>query len=153
MGKGLTAGGLLAIQIGEETSLSELINRHGARFIVNPERFLDPEATEDLDIGLFTNRFRHNSDKMHGLYDVTKSVDSAIREKSGDCEDYSVVAASWLIQNTDRRPQIILYVVKGGLYAHVNVYDGERIYDYNGMHSTKPENYQERLEVVYKNQL
>lgn len=152
---GLTVGAFLRMEAGENTSVKEFIGRSTARYALNPEKYVNPEATQDLDIISFMNRYTHELDEMNGMYDVVSEVRQTIESEKGDCVDYSAVAASWLIQHTSDRPTIIVYAPTSKQYGHINVYSGGKIYDYNGIYECNPREFARSREykVLYRNNL
>lgn len=129
MGAGLTVGSLLKIETNEGTSLDEFFSKYTGRFILNPRDYLNPKATEDIDIREFGEEFNHQLDPMNGMYDTVKDVEKTVRSKQGDCVDYSAVAASWILLNKNVNPKLLIYVPKKAGYGHMNVTDGEFVYN------------------------
>lgn len=152
---GLTVGAFLRMEAGENTSVKEFVGRSTARYALNPENYVRPEATEDLDLRSFMNRFTHQTDEMNGMYDVVAEVPQTIESERGDCVDYSAVASSWLIYHTDIKPNIIVYAPTAKQYGHINVYAGGKIYDYNGMFECTPKEFagSRNFKVLYRNEV
>lgn len=153
VGAGAVAGTALSIELPEDQSLGEYIDRHTARFLLNPRDYLNPRATEDLDIEEFADVFHHRTDAMNGAYDVLKPVEKTIASKTGDCEDYSAVAASWILQHKQVRPKIQLQIPEEPqLMGHINVTDGQRVYDNGNIYNVSQYGYDVRsdFDVIYK---
>ena len=153
---GLTVGSLLSIELNEGTSVKEFMGRATARYVLNPREYLEPKATEDIGIRPFSLDFTHEFDEMNGLYDTVSDVSETVEKQRGDCVDHSAVAASWLLQHTNRRPYVVAYAPLGVDYGHINVYDGGAIYDYTGVYKGKdPETYarMKDMKVLYKSQV
>jgi hypothetical protein len=139
---GAVAGIGTGMELNEETSIDEFMGKNSAQYVLNPSPHLDPPATEKLDIREFMSEFTHEMDEMNGLYNVVRDVSETIESKSGDCVDYSAVAASWIIQHTNSNPKIIVYAPAGEVkYGHMNTYGCGRVYDYHGIYNKNPENY------------
>jgi hypothetical protein len=152
---GLTVGTLLQMEVREDTSINEFIGKQTARFIINPRKYLKPNATENIDIEEFGNDFVHRTDPMNGLYDTVQDVDRTIESKKGDCVDYSAVAASWILQHKNTNPKLLIYIPKSVGYGHMNVSDGSTLYnngqvirDYGSISEIMPE-----FELVYERKI
>lgn len=155
-GTALSVGALLSIEINEGTSVSDFMGRNAADYVLNPRNHLNPQATEDIDIDTFTEEFTWESDEMNGLYNTVDSPDRTVRRKRGDCKDYSAVAASWILQNTNQRPKIVVYAPGKVAYGHINVQSGGTVYDASGVYrQTTPKEFvsSSDLFVLYKNQV
>lgn len=153
---GSTAGLAAKMETGENTSIGEFMNKYTARYVMNPGSYLNPQATEDIEIEPFMRRFGHQTDEMNGLYDVVRDVSKTVRNESGDCVDFSAVACSWLVQHTNKKPRVALYAPElGNDTGHINVYAGGTIYDYDGIYTgTNPQQYAKKngaLQLIYTN--
>ena len=155
IGGGMTVAGLLGIELGEDRSLNEYINRHSARFVLNPRKYLKPESTENLDIFNFNNLFTYQTDQMMGMYDTVQDVEETISFKRGDCVDYTAVAASWILQHKNVSPVLLLYVPEDpSLMGHINVTDGSTLYDNGNAYSVANGQYDlQDYDLVYKKEV
>jgi hypothetical protein len=138
---GAVAGTAIRMEMNEGTSIQEFMGKNSAQYILRPEPHLNPQATQDIDIREFIHSFSHETDEMNGLYDIVRDVSRTIKSDSGDCVDFSAVAASWILQHTNQNPKLVLYSPSGVDYGHINVYAGGQIYDYHGIYNKNPENY------------
>lgn len=155
-GKALSVGALLSVEINEGTNVNDFMDRNCANYVLNTRDYLNPQATEDINIGQFTEEFAWEKDEMNGLYNTVDSVQRSVRRKRGDCKDYSAVAASWVLQHTNKRPKIVLYAPSEVAYGHINVQAGGTVYDVGGVYrQTKPEKLVESsdLFVLYKREI
>jgi len=68
-------------------------------FWLNPEKKLEPEKTDHIDnlTEWRKNEFTYKSDPLYGLLDVSRDVDWIVKNKEGDCVDFTTIALSWLI--------------------------------------------------------
>lgn len=56
-GKALSVGALLSVEINDGTSVSDFMGRNCANYVLNTRYYLDPQATEDINIEKFTQEF------------------------------------------------------------------------------------------------
>lgn len=138
---GLVAGTATRMEINEETSIQEFMGKNSAQYILHPEPHINPQATQDIKIRKFIDSFSHEIDEMNGLYDIVRDVSRTVKSNSGDCVDFSAVAASWILQHTNQNPRLVLYAPSGADYGHINVYSGGQTYDYHGVYNKNPKNY------------
>lgn len=129
-GAGISVGSFLGMEIHENMSVQDIMGNHVARYVLNPRDYLNPEATANLDIREFGENFTHELDPMNGMYNVVADVEETIQKQRGDCVNYSALAASWILYHTNQQPKLIVYAPenKGGM-GHINVFDGNTIYD------------------------
>jgi len=65
-----------------------------------PRRFIDTDAAKWLDLHEWSaTEYKWTQDKWNGLQDTIAPVSETIRTGRGDCDDYAVVSASWLLKN------------------------------------------------------
>jgi hypothetical protein len=124
----IKAGGTAAGGTG--LTINNLLNRTWTfNFWLNPKEHIDPEATSEIkDINKWTEEeYHYSKDPFFGLYDTTKPVDRFIQDKTGDCDDYSRFALSWLVYRD--KPAYLVFVVTGRWTLHLFVHDGIRAYD------------------------
>jgi hypothetical protein len=127
------------IKLGGSTTLSTKISSITKGRILtikmwaNPQKYINPKATKNIDdIDKWTEeKFTYEKDPFLGIYDSTKPVNRFIKEKSGDCDDYSLFALSWLIQR-DKEAYLVFGLTKE-YTLHIFVHDGLRVYDYGGI--------------------
>jgi|APHM01.1.fsa_nt_gi hypothetical protein len=152
---GAVAGVGAGMEMKDETSIKEFMGKNCARYVLNPEPHINPQAVDDIDIKEFTENFSHELDEMNGLYNVVRDVSVTVNSQSGDCVDFSAVACSWLIRHRNAHPRILVYAPADGVdYGHINVYDGNgKIYDYHGIYNNSPKGYSNSysgVKLVYK---
>lgn len=117
-------------------SVYKLFGRHSLRFLKNPKKFANPEATDEIDMLIhFTRRWKHETDPLMGMYDVVSDVSETVRTAEGDCVDYAAVTISYLLRNTTRDMELIVLrpttnsLKEGNAMGHVIVRNHEYIYD------------------------
>ena len=141
-GKALSVGGLLATELNNGTSVSDFMSRNVANYVLKPRGYMDPSATEDIDIKSFTDQFTWEMDEMNGLYNTVDPVSRSVDRKRGDCKDYSAVAGSWILRHTSQKPEMVVYAPNKADYGHINIYSNGRIYDVSEIkNSTTPEGF------------
>lgn len=138
---GAVAGTAVGMEVNEETSIQEFMGKNSAQYMLNPEPHMNQRATQDISIREFIDGFSHEVDEMNGLYNVVRDVSRTIKYNSGDCVDFSAVAASWILQHKNQNPRLVLYAPSGVDYGHINVYASGQIYDYHGIYNKNPESY------------
>lgn len=138
---GGAASGAYHIEGNEETSLEELLHRNSIAFLKQPRKMTDISAAPD-DMVQFTDEFEWVQDPVGGVYDVAFPVPKTVKNKYGDCTDYSAVAGSWALKN-GMSPTLVLYIpANGGSASHLNVSVGNTIYDFKGIYrNTSPQDY------------
>lgn len=156
-GKALSVGSLLALEVNRGTSVRDFMGRNVANYVLKPRNYTNPQATEDVDIDSFTQDFSWEIDEMNGLYNTVDSVSKSVETKSGDCKDYSAVAASWVLQHTNEKPTLVVYAPEGNVdYGHINVFAGGTVYDVSGIYrQTTPKEFvsSKDLAVLYKSKI
>lgn len=69
---------------------------------VAPHRVLTPDRDwERFHLRGFSHTFTWEQDPLGGFLDTVQPVAETIDRETGDCEDYAVLAASYLLSETD----------------------------------------------------
>ena len=124
----IKAGGATAGSTG--IAINGFFNRSFTfEFWLNPKKFIEPEATEDIDdINEWTEKkYEYSRDPFLGLYDTIKPVEQFINDKTGDCDDYARFALSWLVHRN--KTAYLTFTVTENYSLHLFVHDGIRAYD------------------------
>lgn len=119
-----------------------MIRRWTPLFIVDPSRYVE-SVPDDFDIATWD--YEWDRDPFKGRLDFVSPVEKTIERGHGDCEDYAVVAASWLDSRGDDYEFYVClswWPPKG----HVIVYDGTRTYSSGVIREETVEEYAERTE-------
>lgn len=155
IGGSMTVGSLLGIKIRDDMSLDEYISRHSARFVLNPHKYVKPEATEDLDILEFSESFVYQPDQIMGAYDTVQDVEKTIEVKNGDCTDYTALATSWILQHKNTNPELLIYIPEDpSLMGHISVADGRYLYNNGEIYNVGQGNYGlQGYNLIYKKEL
>lgn len=92
-----------------------------------PKRYIDPHATIAIDLETWSDTFEWSEDPWNGYQDFAQPVRQTIQSREGDCEDYSLVAASWLVSRGED-VELVCCFDENFAPTHVVCYDGERVY-------------------------
>lgn len=147
-----TAFGISLNEFTSDITLSNYFQQNSIKFLKNPKQFAEPKKTDYLykekDETLlfnfnkyFKKDYEYQSDALYGLYDVVQPLSKFLKNKKGDCVDYSNLAVSYLLQHTNE--QITLLVTIDNNYinqyenenenqnviGHVSVYSNEMLFD------------------------
>jgi hypothetical protein len=149
--RGGVAGGAAGITIREDMSLREFFGDASAQFFFQPCEYTNPGATKNVDdIEKFADEFKHSRDKLNGIYNTVTPVTETVKNKRGNCVDYSAFAASWVKRNYGKMPTIVVYAPKKARLGHMNVYADGTIYDYyKNYYNTSPEKYAESQKNLF----
>lgn len=116
------------------------------KFWKEPEKYLNPEETEDI---LFLRewteeKFTYETDPLGGAVDVVRDIDWIIKNKRGDCTDYTALALSWMIQHGYEDIYILFAFQFGqeGPLGHIVATNEYSAYDINDTFSI--EHYQDK---------
>lgn len=75
-----------------------------------PGKYLDTEYDwRSFDLESWSNYFTYEPDGWNGLNDTTDPPRRTIRREKGDCDDYALVAASWLLGNNHSAKLVYCY--------------------------------------------
>lgn len=101
--------------------------------------------TEEIDD---INRYNHKFDyQFRGESGgQIQDLERTIKNKTGNCVEYSIFVANWLIQHTSKQPKIAYYLPSSldDGYAHVNIFAGGKLYDNGRIINTNPETFSEK---------
>lgn len=110
-----------------------LARRNSLRFIHSPEVFLDPAATDGVDIKHWIREnYECAQSSVWGAYDVVTEPAVLLERGSGDCVDLSCLAASWILENTGSDVQLVLFRPTRENFPeqfHATVWSDTRMYD------------------------
>lgn len=91
------------------------------------------------------NEYEWSQDAWKGLRDSAKPVEETIKEGKGDCEDYALVALSWLKANGHTDIGLcVMYDVGLKVRGHVVAYHGDRTFSSGSIEDISPSEYAER---------
>lgn len=81
-------------------------------FLYRPKWFLDEEL-DDLNLREWSKDFSWERDPLWGKWDVAKSPQKTLSDKSGDCDDYARLVAT-VLYNRDEEFEICSLFGNGG---------------------------------------
>lgn len=118
--------------------------------ILWPHRYLgDEEFFEDFNFLEWNDEYKWEQDAWSGYRDVAKRPQRTVNTARGDCEDYALVAASWLRANDRPATLVVLWRQGSFLGDHVVCYSENTVYSSGEIHwGTSLEKYVEDSEYV-----
>lgn len=119
---------------------------------VIPDYFLDPEAYIDtdeawaeFDLERWTEEvYTYERDDWNGLKNVAQDPVETVRSGTGDCEDYALVALSWLHARGVDEAGMAVYYHGEDAFGHALAYGPDRLYSSGAIYEGTPESYHER---------
>ena len=102
-----------------------------AVFVASPGSFLEDNDRfeEHTLLNICNKMYEWERDPLWGLYDVAQSPSETLDKGTGDCVDWSRLAASYLYYETDRPIQlVVMFQADVPAVGHMVVDDGERIW-------------------------
>jgi hypothetical protein len=116
-----------------------------------PRRYVgrgDRWATFDFDG--WSTTYEWSEDEWNGWLDVARRPDDTITERTGDCEDYALVAASWALAQ-GRTPVGLgfCFPSRAPVPRHVVAYDRDRVYSSGEIREESLDDYLDRTEYTW----
>lgn len=108
-----------------------ILRRWTKWFLMRPHRFVEPEdLPEDFDLEEWTDEYEYTRDAWGGKIDYVRPIPETVEKGIGDCEDYALVAASYLVGNDASEVGVAFCYDTSSLpwKGHVIAYDEERTY-------------------------
>ncbi len=110
------------------------LHRFSVWFLLFPRLFLNTEYTwDEFDIVSWSaTEYEYQADPLFGLWDIVQPVPETLTSGAGDCDDYALVAASYLYATTDHEISLGVHIgvtTRPGK-GHLTVYDhtAEKVY-------------------------
>lgn len=99
--------------------------RPTADFVLRPQRYLETDRDwSDFDFDVWSYKtYDWEQDDWNGLKDTVQTVTLTIETGAGDCDDYALVAASYLKSETNHDCEIVALYSKFFRRGHLIVYD------------------------------
>lgn len=91
-----------------------------------PRAFIDPKAAENLVLRQWSDSFEWVEDPINGYLDYGKPVSDTIEDRTGDCEDYAFVVASWAVANDI--PVSVGFCLRRWIPDHVVAFTDQFVY-------------------------
>lgn len=107
-----------------DNSRADEMIRPTALYVLMPRWFLDTDFNwMDFDIEAWSeDEYVWDQDPWSGLWDTVDEPERVL-EEYGDCDDYSVVALSYLDSTTDHELHLVVLYSLRPLVGHVVAYD------------------------------
>lgn len=106
------------------------LTRHTLRLLAQPGYFIE-DGWGDLNIHAWREGFTWRRDPLKGALDHVSPIETTVETQRGDCDDFAVVAASWL--HAQDRPVYLGISTQRFIPRHVFVVDGDgRVYEGTG---------------------